>query len=314
MIIITCYSNVAAITTRQDDKKLKTSVDDTRRQIGRTKMNRHGASQCSLRTEQMTPGQCCPGTDLQCYGCNPNLIELGIGCEDQKIQKLGSDIVGRDCFCDSSCIVFRDCCDDHAETCPELQTIPPNSTETVSSITTTSKSKPTKDPNTTKEPKKTRPPFVKGESWILKDLLKELKLMIKEKFGNSSKFPQMMDKYDHIRMFMLNAEHNCRYLKFPYVGKANDGTLADYNNMFNKIRNDQSKIDNRLGHLDNTFKKYIKRYYYTAATQNKRMGCDGMLSEEIQRSEDIKGKQFRINRLFRKVSKMISKVIRRKAE
>ena len=74
----------------------------------------------------------------------------------------------------------------------------------------------------------------------------------------------MVQKYEHIRLFMLNAEHNCRYLKFPYIGKSNDGTLVDYNNLFEKIRNDRLKFDQRLGHLNTSFKKYIKRYYYTA--------------------------------------------------
>lgn len=84
-------------------------MNEERKRIGRVELDRHGTSLCSLRTDEMTPGQCCPGTDLQCYGCNPKLAQLGIECEDQAVRKLGTDIIGRDCFCDASCIVFRYC-------------------------------------------------------------------------------------------------------------------------------------------------------------------------------------------------------------
>ena len=56
----------------------------------------------------------------------------------------------------------------------------------------------------------------------------------------------MMSKFDHIRFFMLNAEHNCRKLKFPYIGKPNDGSLEDYNELFNRIRDEKLKYESRM--------------------------------------------------------------------
>ena len=76
-----------------------------------------------------------------------------------------------------------------------------------------------------------------------------------------------MAKYDNVYFFMLNAEHNCRFLKFPYVGKSNDGSLADYNSLFERIRDQTKDFGQRVGYLDNTFKKYIKRYYYSAVVR-----------------------------------------------
>ena len=43
----------------------------------------------------------------------------------------------RDCFCDSSCIQFGDCCQDHAETCAHLH--PETTTEGTTNSTPTSK-------------------------------------------------------------------------------------------------------------------------------------------------------------------------------
>lgn len=91
--------------------------------------------------------------------------------------------------------------------------------------------------------------------------------MIHEKFEKSTKLEGMMAKYDNVYFFMLNAEHNCRFLKFPYVGKSNDGSLADYNSLFERIRDQTKDFGQRVGYLDNTFKKYIKRYYYSAVVR-----------------------------------------------
>ena len=87
---------------------------------------RKGESLCGIR-----PTGCCQGVDLECFGCHPELLEMGIPCEQQSIheayqsrvlenssQHLTSDQrreSTRDCYCDTSCIVFEDCCDDHYE-------------------------------------------------------------------------------------------------------------------------------------------------------------------------------------------------------
>ena len=83
---------------------------------------RKGSSLCSLREKD---NQCCNGVSLDCYGCNPVLLELGVSCESQqsadRFSNSESDFEqGRDCFCDDLCILFGDCCDDHRDTCTHL--------------------------------------------------------------------------------------------------------------------------------------------------------------------------------------------------
>ena len=66
---------------------------------------RHGESRCSI-------SGCCDGVDLECFGCHPGLLYIqGIPCEQQTTETNATQ--GRDCFCDASCIIFDDCCDDH---------------------------------------------------------------------------------------------------------------------------------------------------------------------------------------------------------
>ena len=87
---------------------------------------RKGESLCGLR-----PSGCCQGVDLECFGCHPGLLAMGIACEQQPIHdEYKSRILGnslenfqaeqrrestRDCFCDKSCVNFEDCCDDYSE-------------------------------------------------------------------------------------------------------------------------------------------------------------------------------------------------------
>ena len=84
--------------------------------------SRTGNSLCSLRE---TDNQCCNGASLNCYGCNPVLLELGVPCENQESANRFSNVNStleqrRDCFCDDLCITFEDCCDDHREVCSHL--------------------------------------------------------------------------------------------------------------------------------------------------------------------------------------------------
>ena len=70
---------------------------------------RHGESRCSI-------SGCCDGVDLECFGCHPGLLYIqGIPCEQQTTETNATQ--GRDCFCDTSCIIFDDCCDDHFLAC-----------------------------------------------------------------------------------------------------------------------------------------------------------------------------------------------------
>ena len=86
------YKSSKKILRRQSRRQMKSSANEGSLQ---PRTERIGVSLCALRTEDMGPGQCCPGVDLHCYGCNPNLIALGIPCEDQELVgfKLYSDLV-----------------------------------------------------------------------------------------------------------------------------------------------------------------------------------------------------------------------------
>ena len=212
---------------------------------------RIGVSLCALRTTDMGPGQCCPGVDLQCYGCNPNLLALGIQCEDQALSKLGTNIVGRDCFCDASCQDFRDCCSDHTETCPELTTLKPTTATTTTTTTTTAM--------------KTREKII-DESWIFDKLFSILLEIINNKFANSDKLKRFLKKYEHLRKFYLNAEHNCRFNKRPYVGEEPDGSSTGFDAIFARLeKHNKLHTSRRLQYLEHGFTKYIKSYYYSAA-------------------------------------------------
>ena len=124
--------------------------------------------------------------------------------EDQELSKIGANINGRDCFCDSSCQDFRDCCSDHAQTCPELTTKKSTAIITTTAVTTIS---------STKKPKNTRPPKVVDESWIFDKLFESLQNIIDQKFGSSVKYQNFLARMENARYYFLNAEHNCRYNK-----------------------------------------------------------------------------------------------------
>ena len=71
---------------------------------------RQGQSRCSILG-------CCHGVDLECFGCHPGLLAMGIPCEQQPTST--KEPQRRDCFCDTSCILFDDCCDDHFGACAD---------------------------------------------------------------------------------------------------------------------------------------------------------------------------------------------------
>lgn len=92
---------------------------------------RKGESLCSILG-------CCPGVDLQCYGCHPGLLDMGIQCNQQPISTHSPQ--RRDCFCDTSCILFEDCCDDHFGACSELYNKPDSCFRPEDTIDSNSKS------------------------------------------------------------------------------------------------------------------------------------------------------------------------------
>ena len=49
---------------------------------------RAGTSSCGLRGNDVSE-QCCNDVDLNCYGCHPTLLAMGIACEKQTIKTTG---------------------------------------------------------------------------------------------------------------------------------------------------------------------------------------------------------------------------------
>ena len=108
-------------------KRAKLSRDMKKRFDGYARNFRKGSSLCSLREKEVVNGldvvnQCCEWASLDCFGCNPVLLQLGIPCKSQpRADRFFESESGfkheRDCFCDSSCEMFDDCCADYRDTC-----------------------------------------------------------------------------------------------------------------------------------------------------------------------------------------------------
>ena len=73
----------------------------------------------TLKRSPLKEGKCCAGADWECFGCNPVLLGQGQSCIYQTADS-HIETESRDCACDSGCILFGDCCDDHVDTCSHL--------------------------------------------------------------------------------------------------------------------------------------------------------------------------------------------------
>lgn len=80
---------------------------------------RIGSSSCATRFDFGMTG-CCPGRVDTCLGCEE-------GAES-------CDGASGDCLCDSECITFNDCCDDHSVTCLALYSTTTQTTTTTAEI------------------------------------------------------------------------------------------------------------------------------------------------------------------------------------
>ena len=257
-------------------------------QLGRRP--RTGAALCALRENDDV---CCDGISLHCYGCNPNLLALGVKCEDQPVAKVGTGIVGKDCFCDESCRDFRDCCDDYDELCPDPDsTQRPDSTKSTTTSTTTTSTTTSTTTTTTRTTRvsnkttksttpmtttktttqKTKPPkttdSTPSESWIFTRLFAALKLLIETKFGVSSeKYTGLMQKYDNVKFFYLNAEHNC---KIQLEGKFSNGVdEKKFNSLLRKVEKKPNlTMEEKIGVMREGLVSYAQIYFYNATVND----------------------------------------------
>ena len=121
-------------------------------EIGSSMQARKGNALCSLRSN-IPQLQCCDGVEITCYGCNGVLLDQGQQCDYQPV-KTPHLVNYRDCFCDASCMIFGDCCEDHVVTCRHLYpgyeaTTTTTSTTTTTTTTTTTSTSTTTTPATT---------------------------------------------------------------------------------------------------------------------------------------------------------------------
>ena len=250
---------------------------------------RSGAALCALRENDDV---CCDGISLHCYGCNPDLLALGVKCADQPVAKVGTGIVGKDCFCDESCRDFQDCCDDYDELCPDPNsTQRPDKTKTTTTSTTTSTSttsstrttrttsvsnKTTKTATSTTTTmtttRKTKPPkttdSASSESWIFTRLFAAFKLLIDTKFGLSGeKYTGLMKKYENVKFFYLNAEHNC---KIQLEGKfSNEVDEKKFNSLLRKIEKKPNlSIEEKIVVMRDGLISYAQTYFYNATVSH----------------------------------------------
>ena len=125
------------------------------RNFQRDNTRKESQALCSARGNGQAE-QCCDNIDIECLGCNPSLSKIGIvsrifkypisrnfkPCNEQTTE--ADQLLRRDCFCDSSCILFDDCCEDHKQTCDHLYDpttpTPPTEPPTTSTTSTTTTS------------------------------------------------------------------------------------------------------------------------------------------------------------------------------
>jgi len=287
-----------------------------------------GTAKCYLREQDGHP-PCCPSIDLECFGCNQDMLNQGIPCIEQTTDILRP--VHRDCFCDSSCILFNDCCSDHKDTCSSLYTTttpePTTTTEFTTRILTTTalidgETKATTKATTTQS-KKTKKPVTKLPdddelitSWIFKKLFDTLKRLIREKYKglttDKTKFAKMLNKMGHIHKFMINGELNCRREKAPLIGEPYDPKFDEFDYVWDGTKKEAGTYEQRTNVLTNGFMKYIGDYYFDAeTTQNPpKQGCDGQKLTGFHMPQ--RGVHFKMKRVTRKVSKAIYKVTKRR--
>jgi len=270
--------------------------------------SRAGTSSCGLRGNDVSE-QCCNDVDLNCYGCHPTLMAMGIACDKQTIKS--TDTIKRDCFCDSSCILFGDCCDDHIDICKHLYgpgTLAGTTTTggfTTNTFPTTSTTSTTTTTTTT-----TTTESIPTESWIFKKLFERLDALISAKFGSYDKdVNKMVKKLWHYHHFWVNAEHNCRLDKLPLPGQSDDGSITTYDDIWKGTKQSaDGSVSDKLRVLEDGFEQYMDEYFYGAETSKDFQGCDGKKAK----TSEYKGIMYKQKRYGRKMLKAIFKISRRK--
>ena len=73
----------------------------------------------------------------------------------------------------------------------------------------------------------------------------------------------MLHKMNHDYTFMLNAEHNCRLIKYPFVEEEDDGNYHAFDDIWAGTKSKSGNIHTDKMHfvLDG-FNRYIEGFYY----------------------------------------------------
>lgn len=119
----------------------------------------------------------------------------------------------------------------------------------------------------------------------------------------------MVRKLNHYHGFWLNAEHNCRHTKLPFVGEPDDGTIKTYDDIWDGTsKKSGNDFTEKMVVLTGGFERYMKEYFYEAKSVGKIQGCDGSKAIGTKR----RGIHYKQKRYGRKMIKTLFKIGRRK--
>lgn len=96
----------------------------------------------------------------------------------------------------------------------------------------------------------------------------------------------------------------------PFVGELDDGSIKRYDDIWEATsKKNTDPVDEKITNLADGFERYMTEYYYEAASEGKRQGCDGSKAQGTKR----RGVHYKKKRYGRKMIKAIHKIARRKA-
>ena len=73
----------------------------------------------------------------------------------------------------------------------------------------------------------------------------------------------MIKKMNHVYSFMLNAEHHCRFTKYPFRGFPDDGLFHEFDDIFDGTKKKSgNSFLTKMRWIDTGFKRYFEMFYF----------------------------------------------------